>query len=158
MPVDGSDQFVQLMAHLAESLPDLADQLRQEVRQGRVASEQRLKQVGEYQARASRLAAADLPPLGKADIAVLPYTDDESIELARTAVLTLAETMYASRQAALDIASKRDMELTIEFGDPELETLSSLDLKTEAERARAALATVRALLSEGTDVSVGAIQ
>ncbi|OLZ68594.1 hypothetical protein AV521_20870 [Streptomyces sp. IMTB 2501] len=158
MPVDGSDQFARLMAHLTERLPDLADELRQEVRQGRVASEQRLKQVGEYQARASRLAAADLPPLGKADIAVLPYTDDESLELARMAVLTLAETMYASRKAALDIASRREMELTVEFGDPELETPSSLDLKAETEHARTALAAVRALLSEGTDVSVGAIQ
>ncbi|MCX4407037.1 MULTISPECIES: hypothetical protein [unclassified Streptomyces] len=146
------------MARLTERLPDLADQLRQEVRQGRVASEQRLKQVGEYQARASRLAAADLPPLGKADIAVLPYTDDESVELARMAVLPLAETMYASRKAALDIASRREMELTVEFGDPELEIPSSLDLKAETEHARATLATVRALLSEGTDVSVGAIQ
>ncbi|MEU2658111.1 hypothetical protein ABZ615_22630 [Streptomyces sp. NPDC007325] len=158
MPVDGSDQFADLMAYLAERLPDLADQLRQEVRQGRIASEQRLKQVGEYQARASRLAAADLPPLGKADIAVLPYTDDESIELARMAVLTLAETMYASRKAVLDIASRQEMGLTVKFGDPELETPSSLDLKAETEHARAALATVRALLSEGTDVSVGAIQ
>lgn len=89
---------------------------------------------------------------------MLPYTDDESVELARMAVLPLAETMYASRKAALDIASRREMELTVEFGDPELEIPSSLDLKAETEHARATLATVRALLSEGTDVSVGAIQ
>ncbi|GAA3616263.1 hypothetical protein ACG5V6_05245 [Streptomyces chitinivorans] len=158
MPVDGRDQFARIMEQLTEKLPDLADQLRQEVRQGRVASEQRLKQEGEYQARASRLAAADLPPLGKADIAVLPYTDDESVELVRTAVLTLAETMYASRKAALGLASERGMELTIEFGDPELEPVSSLDLEAETERAWAALEIVRELLSEGTTLPAGAIQ
>ncbi|MGW3060781.1 hypothetical protein ACWC98_33355 [Streptomyces goshikiensis] len=158
MPVDGSDHFARIMTQLAEELPDLADQLKQEVRQGRVASEQRLRQEGEYEARASRLAEAELPPLGKADIAVLPYTDDERLELVRSALLTLAETMYASRKAALDIATKREMELTIEFGDPELELLSYLDLKAETERARVALTTVQELLSEESDVSVEAIQ
>ncbi|MEU3904727.1 hypothetical protein AB0F20_12965 [Streptomyces goshikiensis] len=158
MPVDGSDRFAHIMTQLAEELPDLADQLKQEVRHGRVASEQRLKQEGEYEARASRLAEAELPPLGKADIAVLPYTDDERMELVRSALLTLAETMYASRKAALDIASKRQMDLTIEFGDPELEELSYLDLKAETERARVALTTVRELLSEDSDVAMGSIQ
>ncbi|MER8096476.1 hypothetical protein [Streptomyces goshikiensis] len=158
MPVDGSDHFAHIMTQLAEELPDLADQLKHEVRHGRVASEQRLKQEGEYEARASRLAEAELPPLGKADIAVLPYTDDERLELVRSALLTLAETMYASRKAALDIASKREMELTIEFGDPELEELSYIDLKAEAERARIALTTVRELLSEDSDVAMGSIQ
>ncbi|MEU3352289.1 hypothetical protein [Streptomyces sp. NPDC037389] len=158
MPVDGSDHFAHIMTQLAEELPNLADQLKQEVRHGRVASEQRLKQEGEYEARASRLAEAELPPLGKADIAVLPYTDDERLELVRSALLTLAETMYASRKAALDIASKREMDLTIEFGDPELEELSYIDLKAEAERARVALTTVRELLSEDSDVAMGSIQ
>lgn len=158
MPVDGSDHFAHIMTQLAEELPDLADQLEQEVRQGRVVSEPRLRQEAEYAARASRLAEAELPPLGKADIAVLPYTDDERVELVRSALLTLAETMYASRKAALDIASKRGMELTIEFGDPELEALSYLDLEAETERARVALTTVRELLSEDSDTAAEVIQ
>lgn len=158
MPVDGRDYFARIMTQLAEELPDLAGQLKQEVRHGRVASEQRLRQEGEYEARASRLAEAELPPLGKTDIAVLPYTDDERVELVRSALLTLAKTMYASRKAALDIASTRGMELTIEFGDPELESISYLDLKAETERARVALTTVRELLSGDSDVVMGSIQ
>ncbi|WNI30407.1 hypothetical protein [Streptomyces sp. ITFR-6] len=158
MSVGSSDHFAQIMEQLGEELPNLADQLKQEVRQGRVASEQRLRQEGEYEARASRLAEAELPPLGKADIAVLPYTDDERMELVRSALLTLAETMYASRKAALDIASKREMDLTIEFGDPELESISYLDLIAETELARVALTTVRGPLSEDSDVAMGSIQ
>ncbi|MEU6936670.1 hypothetical protein ABZ943_08115 [Streptomyces rubiginosohelvolus] len=50
MSVDSSDHFAHIMMQLAEELPDLADQLKQEVRQGRVASEQRLRQEGEYEA------------------------------------------------------------------------------------------------------------
>lgn len=157
MPVH-SDQFARIMRQLRERLPDLADQLSQEVRQGRVASEQRLKQVGEYEARASRLAAAELPPMGKTDIAVLPYTEDERIELVRVALLTLAETMYASRRASLDIAVAREMDLTIRFGDPELEPVTGLDLRAETERAYVARETIRALLSEETDVTAEAAQ
>ncbi|MFD4956198.1 hypothetical protein [Streptomyces sp. NPDC058451] len=157
MPVD-DDQFARIMRQLMESLPDLADQLSQEVRQGRVASEQRLKQVGEYEVRASRLAEAELPPLGKTDIAVLPYTGEERIELIRVALLTLAETMYASRKALLDLAVAREMDPTIHFGDPELEPVTHLDLKAETERARVARQTVRALLSEETDVTAEATQ
>ncbi|MFF9486037.1 hypothetical protein [Streptomyces sp. NPDC014676] len=151
MPVD-SEQFARIIAQLREELPSLADELSQEVRQGRVASEQRLKQEGEYEARASRLAEAELPPLGKTDIAVLPYTDEERIELVRSALLTMAETMYASRKALLDLAVEREMETTIRFGDPELEPPTYLDLKAETERARIARRIVRELLSDETDV------
>ncbi|MGW6358742.1 hypothetical protein ACWFR5_27105 [Streptomyces sp. NPDC055092] len=158
MPDNDSDQFARLMRQLERDLPDLADHLRGEVRQGRVASAHRLKQEEDYEARASRLAAAELPPLGKTDVAMLPYTEDERIELVRSAVLTLAETMYASRKAALDIASQQEMEPTVEFGDPELEPLSRFNLMEEVERARTAVEFVRELLSEGTDVSAGALQ
>ncbi|MFI1851801.1 hypothetical protein [Streptomyces sp. NPDC020480] len=134
-------------------LGDLASQLDQEVRQGRAVSEEKLKQEqgSQYAARASRLAETKLQRLGESDVAVIPYTGDESIELIREALLTLAETMYASRKAALDTAVAHEMNLTIEFGDPELETPSSIELEEETERARVALELVRELLSEGID-------
>lgn len=153
---DDSSDFTQVMADLEEALPDLADQVKQEIRRGRIASEQRLRQEEDYGFRTSRLAEADLQALGKADIAVLPYTDDERIELVREAILTLAETMYVSRRTTLDIALEEGTELTITFGDPELEALSEVDLPAETERARVAFATVRGLLSEGRDSSIGA--
>jgi hypothetical protein len=135
-------------------LGDLASQLDQEVRQGRVFSEEKLKQEQEsqYAARASRLAETKLQRLGESDVAVIPYTDDESIELIREALVTLAKTMYASRKAVLDTAEAHGMDLTIEFGDPELEAPSSIELEGETARARVALELVQELLSEGIDV------
>lgn len=149
-----SDQYTHLMDQLKEAeLGDLASQLDQEVRQGRAVSEEKLKQeqASQYAARASRLAERKLPRLEESDVAVIPYTDDENIELIRRALLTLAETMYASRKAALDVAVAHGMDLTIEFGDPELETPSSIELGEETRRARVTLELVRELLSEGID-------
>lgn len=150
----GSEQYVQIMERLREAeLEDLASQLEQEVRQGRAVPEEKFKQeqVSQYEARSSRLAETKLQRLGEHDVAVIPYTDDESIELIRGALLTLAETMYASRKAALDTAMDHGIALTVEFGDPELETPSSIELRRETQRAHEALEQVRGLLSEGTD-------
>ncbi|MET7485108.1 hypothetical protein [Streptomyces sp. NPDC005538] len=157
MSID-SDPYARIMAQLQHELGDLAGQLDQEVRQGRTVSEQKLKQEGRFEARASRLAETELPPLGKTDVAVIPYTGDERIELIRGALLTLAETMYASRKAALDTAVDQGMNLNIAFGDPELETLSFLDLRVETDRAHVALKTVRELLSEEIEPSTESIR
>ncbi|MFF8906314.1 hypothetical protein [Streptomyces olivaceoviridis] len=156
-----SDQYTHIMERLKEAeLGDLASQLDQEVRQGRAVSEEKLKQEqqSQYEARASRLAETKLQRLGESDVAVIPYTGDESIELIRGALLTLAETMYASRKAALDTAVAHEMHPTIEFGDPDLETPSSIDLEEETVQARVALELVRELLSEGIDTHAEAIQ
>ncbi|MFF4447239.1 hypothetical protein [Streptomyces sp. NPDC001502] len=154
-----SDQYTRIMEQLKEGkLGDVASQLDQEVRQGRAVSEEKLKQEQEsqYAARASRLAETKLQRLGESDVAVIPYTGDESIDLIRGAILTLAETMYASRKAALDTALAHEMDLTIEFGDPELEIPSSIHLQQETEQAHVALELVRELLSEGTNSRVEA--
>ncbi|MEV8428273.1 hypothetical protein [Streptomyces chartreusis] len=154
MSID-NDQYARIMAQLKEELGDLADQLDQEVRQGRVVSEQKLKQEGQYAARASRLAETELPPIGKTDVAVIPYTGDERIELIRRMLLTLAETMYTSRKAMLDMAAAEGMDPIIRFGDPELETPSSIDLKAETAQAHLALEIVRDLLSnDGASMEV----
>ncbi|WP_369188940.1 hypothetical protein [Streptomyces sp. R08] len=156
-----SDQYVYIMERLKEAeLGDLASQLDHEVRQGRAVPEEKLKQEqqSQYEARASRLAETKLQRLGESDVAVIPYTGDESIELIRDALLTLAETMYASRKAALDTAVAHEMHPTIEFGDPDLETPSYIDLEQETAQARVALELVRELLSEGIDTHAEAIR
>ncbi|CAL9490770.1 hypothetical protein SUDANB15_03214 [Streptomyces sp. enrichment culture] len=113
-----------------------------------MVSEQKLKQEGQYAARASRLAETELPPIGKTDVAVIPYTGDERIELIRRMLLTLAETMYTSRKVMLDMAAAEGMDPIIRFGDPELETPSSIDLKAETAQTHLALEIVRNLLSD----------
>lgn len=150
MPDDRID-YESIMRRLRVEMPSLADQLDQEVRYGRAVSEHQLRHEGRYEERATRLAATELPPLGKTDVAVIPYTDDERIELVREALLTLAKTMYSTRNAALLTAKERRMELEIQFGDPELEVTSQMDLQAETERARAALQEVRELLEDDSE-------
>jgi hypothetical protein len=150
MSVDHS-HYESIMEQLRENMPTLADQLDQEVRHGRAVSEQELRQEGEYEERASRLAATDLPGLGKNDVAVIPYTGDERIELIREALVTLAETMYATRRTALKTAMAHEMGLEIQFGDPELEAPSRFDLRYETERAKIARQAVRELLMDDSE-------
>ncbi|MGA4540883.1 hypothetical protein ACPA54_12880 [Uniformispora flossi] len=146
------EPYEAIMTRLRAEMPSLADQLDQEVRHGRAVSEQGLRQEGRYEERASRLAATELPPLGKTDVAVIPYTDDERIELVREALLTLAETMYATRNAALQTARAHGLEPEIQFGDPELEVPTRISLSDETPLARVALQKVRELLANGHDV------
>lgn len=147
MAVD-DDEYARIMARLEREMPELAAQLADEFRNGRVVSEQGLRQEGRYEERASRLAASELPPLGKTDVAVIPYTGDERIDLIREALLTLADTMYASRLAVWELARELNMESEIQFGDPELETPSQFDMREELERATRAQSTVRELLGD----------
>lgn len=145
-----SEQYAFVMERLKADFPDLAAQLDQELKRGRAVSGQKLRREERHE-RASRLEEAHLPALGKTDVAVIPYSGEERVELIRDALLTLAETMYASRQAALKLTMERGMEQEIRFGDPEEENPSLIYLPEETEHARAVLATVRDLLSEGLD-------
>lgn len=145
-----SEQYAFVMERLKADFPDLAAQLDQELKRGRAVSGQKLRREERHE-RASRLEEAHLPALGKTDVAVIPYSGEERVELIREALLTLAETMYASRQAALKLTMERGIEQEIRFGDPEEENPSFIYLPDETEHARTVLATVRDLLSEGLD-------
>jgi hypothetical protein len=145
-----NEQYALVMEWLKVGIPDLAAQLDQELKRGRAVSGQKLRREERHE-RASRLEEAHLPALGKTDVAVIPYSGEERVELIREALLTLAETMHASRQAALKLTMDWGMEQEIRFGDPEEENPSFIHLREETEHARAVLATVRDLLSEGLD-------
>ncbi|MFJ1782372.1 hypothetical protein ACIOKA_37335 [Streptomyces anulatus] len=82
---------------------------------------------------------------------MIPYSGEERVELIRDALLTLAETMYASRQAVLKLPMEWDMVQEVGFGDPEEEDPPFIYLREETEHARTMLATVRNLLSRGLD-------
>lgn len=142
------DEYARIMAQLESVMPGLAAQLVDEFRSGRAVTEQGLRQEGRFEERASRLAASELPPLGKTDIAVIPYTGDERIDLICEALLTLADTMYASRLAVLELARELNADPEIEFGDPELEVPSQVDLGDETERARRVQVIVHELLGD----------
>ncbi|MFI1768846.1 hypothetical protein ACH41H_43385 [Streptomyces sp. NPDC020800] len=145
-----NEQYAFVMERLRADIPELAAQLDQELKRGRAVSGQKLQREERHE-RASRLEEAHLPALGKTDVAVIPYSGEERVELIRDALLTLAETMYTSRQAALKLTMEWGLEQEIRFGDPEEENPSFIYLPEETEHAQTVLATVRELLSEGLD-------
>lgn len=140
--------YVRIMSRLGDELPDLATQLKQEVRHGRVISEKGLKQEGRYEERASRLAVTDLAPLGKTDIAVIPYTGDERLRLICAALLTLAETAYASRREVRRLAQEFGMNPVVELGGEDLDDTATVNLLGETADAERTFNTVRELLAD----------
>lgn len=144
------EQYALIMERLTAELPDLAAQLDQELKRGRAVSGQKLRHEERHE-RASRLKEARLPALGETDVAVIPYSEEERMELIREALLTLAETMYVSRRTALKMTTERDMHQAIQFGDPEEENPSFIHLREETEHARVAWETVHDLLADGPE-------
>ncbi|WP_147437666.1 hypothetical protein [Streptomyces radicis] len=139
------------MTLFREAMPQLADQLDEQVRRGRPVSEAELRQEAVHQERTFRLATSRFSPLGKGDATAVPYSGEQRLEIVREALLTLAEAMYATRKAVLDTAYENGMEPEAWFGDPELESLWHVDLRAETDEAEAALGRVR-FLFEGDDL------
>lgn len=142
------DQYSRIIELLGTDLPNLARQLIQEIRYGRAVSEKGLRAEGRYEEKADLLAKATLPSLGATDVAPIPYEPEERIELVREALLTLAETMYRSRRAVLELAQQFDTEPVVRFGDPQIETSSRVELIEETERMGVVVEEIRALLGQ----------
>ncbi|MBE8517483.1 hypothetical protein ILP97_08195 [Amycolatopsis sp. H6(2020)] len=162
--MDVNDEwYARVMGELRDRIPGLADQVDREVRYGRSVSEKGLRDEGRYEERATRLAETNLAPLGKKDVAVVPYTDDERIELVRQALLTLAKTMYASRQSVRSELRGLGVRSTVTFAEPEPEPETAaglsdetvIDMDEQVDSARETLREVQDLLGYSGDVSRG---
>ncbi|WP_327215365.1 hypothetical protein OG483_17550 [[Kitasatospora] papulosa] len=75
-----NEQYALVMERLKVDIPDLAAQLDQELKRRRAVSGQKLRREERHE-RASRLEEAHLPALGKTDVAVIPYSGEERVEL-----------------------------------------------------------------------------
>ncbi|MFC3892313.1 hypothetical protein ACFOWZ_12600 [Lentzea rhizosphaerae] len=148
----GDDQYARIMDLLGNGIPGVAQQVKREVRHGRVVSEQDLRKEARYEETVRRLSVNDLSPLGKTDVAAVPYTDDERLELIRSALLTLAETMYASRAEVLKMSEEFETDPVIVFGDAEFDEVSVVNMSDEVVRVRQSLLDVRELLVGMSDV------
>jgi hypothetical protein len=94
------------------------------------------------------LREARLPSLEQADVSVVPYEGDERLELVREALLTLAKTMYVSRQTVLDLATDSEASPEVRFGDPEFEDEIVIELRGETYRCKEVWELVHGLLSD----------
>ncbi|MDX8056335.1 hypothetical protein SK571_43765 [Lentzea sp. BCCO 10_0798] len=141
--------YARIMERLGSEMPDLATQLKQEVRHGRVVSEKGLRQEGRYEERASRLAVSDLAPLGKTDVAAIPYTGDERLRLVCAALVTLAEAAYSSRRELLRMSQEFQTRPVVQFSsDDDPGDTAVVDLAGETAAAERTFNAVRELLAD----------
>ena len=104
--MDGSGAAYQhLIQRVAETLPEVAAQVRDEIARGRVVPGSKLSPP-ERKERETRMSEAKVGRLAQADVASVPYTDDERLALLVDALLRAGNTMYSSRDALLRLAGE----------------------------------------------------
>jgi hypothetical protein len=155
--MDGSGEAYQhLMQRLAEALPDVAAQVRDEVARGRVVPSSKLSGP-EREERETRMTEAKVGRLGKADVASVPYSDDERLTVLIDALIRTATTMRASREALLGLASEYGYDKrVIIFDEPDETARVEVALADEVQAARQVAETVDAELRPAADELQGA--
>jgi hypothetical protein len=155
--MDGSGEAYQhLMQRLAEALPDVAAQVRDEVARGRVVPSSKLSGP-EREERETRMTEAKVGRLVKADVASVPYSDDERLTVLIDALIRTATTMRASREALFELASAYgyDRRIII-FDEPDETARVEVALADETQAARQVAETVEAELRPAADELQGA--
>ncbi len=148
--VEGSAEvYEDLIRRVEVAAAPVAGQVRDEVTRGRLVKGSKLP-AGERQARQSRLSEHKLGRISDDEMAVMPYTGDQRLALLCDTLLTLAQTMAASRRAVLAFAADHEIQSRfVEFADPdEVDTQTvHIDLEAEAAKAEQVLARVRELVA-----------
>ena len=116
---DTVGDYQQLLERLASELPDLAAQLSEEVGRGRRLTKSELG-ADDLEGRQHRLSESHFERLGSRDVAMVPYTEDERLDLGADVILTQARAMYSSRQAILEMIESQGIESrSVTFTDSE---------------------------------------
>jgi hypothetical protein len=148
--MDEADEiYSELIAFLRERLPSVADQIEDEVGQGRPLEISGLSTDERFE-RSKDLSDRGLQRLANSDLVDVPFSADERLVVLIAALRTLASTMSASRAAVTDLLDRRGdsyaTRRTVSFGregqqqarvvlGDELNGRRELD-RTESELAR----------------------
>lgn len=101
--MNGSGQaYQQLIQRVAEALPEVAAQVRDEVARGRIVAGSKLSST-EREEREIRMLEAKVGKIAKADVVSVPYNDDERLALLVDSLIRVAFTMRSSRQALAEL-------------------------------------------------------
>ncbi|MET8986915.1 hypothetical protein ABZW49_15815 [Nonomuraea wenchangensis] len=157
----GESAYDEILSDLKRRLPGLALQLEDEVLRGRTVAGSDLSDA-EKADRGANLRAAEvqggnkLKGIEDGDVAVVPYGEDERLDLMWHALLRLAETMYGSRLEVLELVRGHGIASpTIQFERPDGAENDEISLPEELAVASNALAKVQQLFepwerNEGT--------
>jgi hypothetical protein len=147
----GDSAYDEILSNLKQRLPGLASQLEDEVLRGRSVAGSDLSNA-EKADRGANLRAAEVQGVGKlkgiedGDVAVVPYNEDERLDLMWHALLRLAETMHGSRLEVLELARGHGIASpTLKFERPDGAESDEIPLAEEVPVTSDALTKVRRL-------------
>src|SRR5206468_10414818 len=103
----------------------------------------------------TRMTEGKVGRLAVADVASVPYSDDERLAVLIDALIRTATTMLASREALLELASGYDKTVVI-FDEPDETERVEVALADETESARQIAETVGTQLRLAADELQGA--
>jgi len=152
------DAYQHLLRRLTEELPDLAVQLREEVNRGR-----RLKQTElaaeDLQDRQHRLRESQIERLGRQDVAMVPYTEGERVELTLDVITTQAKAMYGARKVILAMIEGHGIESrSVVFAEPEGTAQETIPLSDEVTRTADMCGSILSLLRPTESPESGEVQ
>jgi hypothetical protein len=111
------DTYPEIRQTMMAVMPDLGAQLRDEVGRGRRVGQSELAE-DDRESRQSRLRQSRMQKLGSTDVAMVPYSGRERVQLALEVILTQARTMHGARQAILDLMDDHGIaSRTLVFGE-----------------------------------------
>ena len=149
--VNGSGAAYQrLIERVAEKLPEVAAQVRDEVARGRVVPGSKLSGA-EREIRDTRMHEAKVGRIAKADVVSVEYSADEQLALLMGALMCLADTMLSSRQAIAGLEASDHRTASLVFEEPDGSGQTEIALRGDIQSLSDATTTVDRLLSPGLE-------
>lgn len=151
-----NDSYDEILDELKRRLPGLAQQLEDEILRGRTVAGSDLDDDDKAR-RWANLRAAEVRTAGKlkgiedGDVAVVPYSEDERLNLIWHALLRLAETMHGSRTEILELARMHEVASPrLSFERPDGAESEEVSLNDEVSVTSEVLTKVRRLFEPWT--------
>jgi hypothetical protein len=135
--------YQDLLSRIREEFPEVVEQVQDEAARGapirlsqltRPERDERVERVKQWNARAK---------LAKGDLAVVPYDEEQKLDLLVDSLTTLAETMLSSRRAIAELAAAHGVESAVSFSAPDETDPDTTSIRLEP--ARVGVETDRAL-------------
>lgn len=126
--IDGERAYTELMTVLREQLPDLHDQIADEVARGKEIRGTDIERA-EREGRDRRLGAEKLGRIVESDVSVYPYSDDERLDLLIAALRISAKTLDHSLVALSTLLTDQSVpDRRVYFQRPESQEIGSVEV------------------------------
>lgn len=126
--IDDARAYTELMSVLREHLPELHDQIANEVARGKELRGADIEKT-EREGRDRKLGAKKLGRIAESDISVFPYSDEERLDLLIEALTTSAQTLDRSLETLGSLLTEQSVpDRRVIFRRPESGEMASVEL------------------------------